>query len=133
MPCCGGSGDDNAKTNKSSMASERILSPYISTISNAIPPERLKNPLTKDEKRDASMLFQKALENFDGGRNNEDDHNGEGANLDENERPRDISWRQWVAIRDAVGGSFREHRFCDDQLQYHYSSSGALLSKFLGV
>ena len=127
VPRCGVSSDDNAKTNNSSMASELILSPYISTIPNTIPPEGLKNPLTKDEERDASFLFQKALENFDGGRNNEDDQNGEGVNLDENERPRDISWMQWVAIRDAVGGSFREHRFCDDQLQYHYSSPGALL------
>jgi methylmalonic aciduria homocystinuria type C protein len=36
------------------------------------------------------------------------------------------SWRAWVAVRDAcpIG---REHRYCDEQLRYHYTHDRAIL------
>ena len=92
-----------------------------------VPPPPLESPLSATERHEASAALQRAIArsssnlceelhgpNKDGERREESCDRG---------RP---AWREWVALRDVVRLG-RRYRFCEEQIEYHYTKDRARL------
>ena len=111
VPLGGAAGGDaySSSSSSSSSSSERVPLPA---------PALLPSPLSPDVQREARELFDRAVAP-------EPEAAEEGGGAGGAEKP--PQWKKWLAVREAVGAAFREHRYSDEQVEYHYNTRGALL------